>query len=230
MREPHGGGKVELHKVFNRRLAPILFILALFLQNTSEAKVVEEHIFLIPIGKVDGKVLQYLKDKLPGCFPMTMNVAIDPQEEMPQSAYDQSRKQYRAAAVADEISQRITIDLRDERLLVVTDADLYAPELNFVFGLADAKKGIAVISLARLRNEFYGLKADEGLFLERALKEAVHELGHSWGLTHCPDARCVMFFSNSLADTDKKRNTFCHACRTRLRHRYDKPLIRGLSF
>ena len=74
----------------------------------------------------------------------------------------------------------------------------------------------AVIALPRLRQSFYGLPDDEKLFLARAVKEAVHELGHTYGLGHCPDARCVMHFSNSLRDTDFKSHRFCGACRARI--------------
>jgi len=51
---------------------------------------------------------------------------------------------------------------------------------------------------------------------ERALKEAVHELGHLLGLPHCDNPRCIMFFSNTLADTDRKGPGFCPACRGKL--------------
>jgi archaemetzincin len=68
----------------------------------------------------------------------------------------------------------------------------------------------AGIGLARLRQEFYGLKSDNSLFLERVVKEATHELGHAFGLRHCPRQKCVMFFSNSLADTDRKCRRFCN--------------------
>ena len=95
----------------------------------------------------------------------------------------------------------------DER--EVSDVDLYVPGLNFVFGEADILKGIAIISLARLREEFYGLPSNEDLFKERALKEAVHELGHLYGLRHCTDPDCVMNFSNTLYDTDRKSCKFC---------------------
>ncbi len=82
--------------------------------------------------------------------------------------------------------------------------DLTVPGLNFVFGLADPARGAAVISLARLYPEFYGQPRDPRRFKERAVKEAVHELGHLLGLGHCPDPACVMSFSNSLADTDRR--------------------------
>ena len=103
-----------------------------------------------------------------------------------------------------------------ERVLGVVDVDLYAADLNFVFGEADPKEGVAVISLARLRQEFYGLAPNESLFHERILKEAVHELGHTYSLGYCPDPACVMHFSNSLKDTDIKKSSFCLKCHPRL--------------
>jgi archaemetzincin len=74
--------------------------------------------------------------------------------------------------------------------------------LNFAFGLATDRK--ALISLERLRPEFYWMPEDDDLFECRALKEAMHELGHVLGLNHCPDRNCVMYFSNSIPDTDVK--------------------------
>jgi archaemetzincin len=102
---------------------------------------------------------------------------------------------------------------RAEMILGVTGVDLTAPGLNFVFGLADPQSRVAVTSLARLYPEFYGQPRDPRLFKARAVKEAVHELGHLLGLGHCPDPACVMAFSNSLADTDRKGPGFCQPCR-----------------
>jgi archaemetzincin len=105
---------------------------------------------------------------------------------------------------------------REERVVGIADVDLYVPRLNFVFGEADVGAGTAIVSLCRLRQEYYGLAPDEALFLERATKEIVHELGHTFGLGHCPNNKCVMHFSNSLADTDLKEAYFCNECRPRI--------------
>ena len=104
----------------------------------------------------------------------------------------------------------------EEIILGVTGVDLTVPGLNFVFGLADPPSRCAVISLARLYPEFYGQLRDPRRFKERAVKEAVHELGHLLGQGHCPDPACVMAFSNSLADTDRKGPGFCKPCREKL--------------
>jgi archaemetzincin len=97
-----------------------------------------------------------------------------------------------------------------EKTLGIIDLDLYVPKLNFVFG--EASPRAAIISLTRLRNEFYHLPKDETLFRKRVLTEAVHELGHTYGLEHCANPHCVMFSSNSLTDTDMKGPTFCQRC------------------
>jgi len=104
-----------------------------------------------------------------------------------------------------------------EVILGVANVDLSVPGLNFVFGLADPRSRCAVISLARLYPEFYGQPRHPQLFKERALKEAVHEIGHILGLGHCHDPACIMFFSNSLADTDRKGPGFCAQCESNIK-------------
>jgi len=111
----------------------------------------------------------------------------------------------------------IPVPRLNDRALGVVDVDIFAPGLNFVFGQADIAGRRALISLRRLRQEFYCLPRSENLFRERALKEAVHELGHTYGLGHCPDPACVMHFSNSLHDTDLKGWSFCPDCQGRVK-------------
>jgi archaemetzincin len=123
--------------------------------------------------------------------------------ELPQSAYSRSREQYLSTALLDVLARRKQPDW--DRLLGTVDVDLYVPELNFVFGEADARRGVAVFSLARLHT------ADRDRFVHRAATEAIHELGHTYGLTHCDSVRCVMWFSNTLAETDRKGTKFCSA-------------------
>lgn len=87
-----------------------------------------------------------------------------------------------------------------------TDQDLYVPRMNFVFGLASCDARSAVVSAFRLGPH------ESEILRVRLLKEAVHELGHLHGLGHCADPLCVMYFSNCLADTDRKSPDFCGRC------------------
>lgn len=98
------------------------------------------------------------------------------------------------------------------RLLVVTEHDIFIPMLTFIFGQAQVNGPAAIISLARLRQEFYGLTALRELFLERARKEIVHELGHTFRLVHCADRTCAMSLSINVTNIDVKRDELCAAC------------------
>ena len=131
----------------------------------------------------------------------------------PDYAFNKKRNQYLSTAILKALMEGKGYMAR-EKLLGVVDQDLYVPELNFVFGEASQKA--AIISLSRLRQEFYHLPQEQSLLYKRTLTEAVHELGHTYGLDHCKNPRCVMFFSNSLIDTDRKGSEFCPECRKKL--------------
>jgi archaemetzincin len=101
--------------------------------------------------------------------------------------------------------------------LAITDYDLYKTSHQFIFGDASEEQRTAVVSLHRLHNEFYGERPDPNLLFQRTLKEAVHDIGHALGLKHCFNARCAMYFSNSIYDTDNKLSHFCDTCEKRIR-------------
>jgi archaemetzincin len=168
-------------------------------------------IALVPIGQVDEVVLTVIGEGLKEAFGRDC-VIVAPLPH-PDYAYNRRRKQYRS----DDILARLRrLSLPTERWLGVVDVDLYTPGLNFVFGQATMGGPAAIIALPRLRQGFYGLPEDEALFHQRVVKEAVHELGHTYSLSHCHNARCVMSFSNSLRDVDRKNRSFCPSCRCNL--------------
>lgn len=167
-------------------------------------------ITLVPIGEVEDTVLKSLTPPLTEILGQEVEAAGP--LLLPEDGWSRSRRQYLAAALL----ALVPVPARGARALGIADADLYAPGLNFVFGIADTEERRALISLTRLRPEFYGSPPDDNLFLQRAVKEAVHELGHTWGLGHCRDPRCIMFFSNTLHDTDVKGPGFCATCRQKV--------------
>jgi archaemetzincin len=166
---------------------------------------------LQPIGEIDSGVLAGISAGLVSTFgnPVRLKPAIS----IPRCSYVAARNQYLADLVLADLKQ---YQHGEGMLLGVTDVNLFSQGLNFVFGQADYPNRIAVISLTLLRQENYGLPGDLALLISRAQKEAVHELGHTFGLGHCQDGTCVMHFSNSLIDTDVKKINFCRHCQPRL--------------
>ena len=167
-------------------------------------------ITLKPLGNIADEITEELKDRVGGIFHCPVEVKAGFSDLA--QAYDPQRKQY----LSSKLLAALEKSEREERVIGIADVDLYVPRLNFVFGEADMVSGTAIVSLCRLRQEYYGLAPDEALFLERATKEIVHELGHTFGLGHCPNNKCAMHFSNSLADTDLKEAHFCNKCRPRI--------------
>jgi archaemetzincin len=94
----------------------------------------------------------------------------------------------------------------------VAEPDLFIPILTFVFGEAQLGGTASIISIARLRQSYYGLPEDQALYYHRAEKEALHELGHTLGLIHCPSYECVMHFSNGIEEVDLKGDRYCPSC------------------
>jgi len=125
-------------------------------------------------------------------------------------AYDPGRGQYRSIAVLEMLAKSCPADAR--KLVAVTERDLFVPVLTFVFGQAQLDGQVAVVSLARLRQEFYGLPENREIFLERVVKEALHEAGHTFGLVHCADAGCAMSLATNVRHIDRKRAGFCPSC------------------
>ncbi len=168
-------------------------------------------VLLIPLGEIDGRILTEIAIALEKTFPFKTTTAKP--AEIPPEAFHARRRQYHSSSILNVLSH---LKNGHDLILGITDVDLFVPSLNFVFGEADILRGTAIISLKRLGQEFYKLKPDEGLFVQRAVKEAIHEIGHLCGLEHCHDKRCIMSFSNSIRDTDRKGPDFCKSCRERL--------------
>lgn len=129
-------------------------------------------------------------------------------------AFDPGRNQYHSTAIL----QRLEACIRGEdiRVLGITALDLYVPVLTFVFGEAQLGGRCALASLYRLREEFYGLPVSNDRLHERLIKEAVHELGHTFALRHCDDWRCVMASTHVVERIDVKGPEFCPRCQQRI--------------
>jgi archaemetzincin len=171
---------------------------------------------ILSIGKVDSQIIERIRESLNTIFPKTTLAPMTKPLPTPEEAYDEKRQQYNTDIMLDRIRNHTEKEKNLDKILAIADCDIFAPRLSFVFGKAEYPGKIALISLHRLRQEFYGKNPNTELFLERSVKESVHELGHTLGLRHCPNPFCVMYFSNSIFETDRKQSLFCSKCYTRI--------------
>lgn len=170
-------------------------------------------IYTAPDGAIEATVLDSVEQRLSAAFGLAVRrlSCVRP----PQGAWDTRRGQYDASGLLRAVAGCVEAD--PARVLGVTSRDIYLPGLTFVFGQAQLGGRAALLSLARLRQEFYGFPGDTLLLIQRACTEAVHELGHTFGLVHCRDPRCVMSLSTTLDEVDAKLGEFCGSCRLLLR-------------
>jgi len=148
--------------------------------------------------------------------PVSFGVAPDP-----------ARNQYYATAI---LQTMLNLDGMPGRVLAVTGLDLFVPVLTFVFGEAQLPGRCALVSIHRLHDEFYGLPPNASALRERLLKEAIHELGHTYGLVHCDDWECVMSSSHGVERLDVKSAQFCLGCARRVRGPSVRQPLRRLLF
>src|SRR6185369_2278572 len=158
---------------------------------------------IVPVGSIDRDILDFLAVTVRETVGARCVINTRPLD--PGDAFNAQRRQYNSTSIL----QRLLLesdDSRDGKLLGVADVDLFIPVLTFVFGEAQLGNRGALMSVHRLRQQFYGLPGDERVFYERCEKEAVHELGHAFGLIHCKYFECVMHYSNSIDQVDLKSN------------------------
>lgn len=172
-------------------------------------------IAILPLLTVSEQALDDLKEELGNSF-LSKVIVLPRVVSLPDGTYDKSREQYDANKVLTRLKSE-TKGAKAEKIIAVGNIDMFVGGLNYVFGVAEKGGRMCVVSLYRLDQRFYGRPASYERFKERAVKEAIHELGHCYGLDHCKSKKCVMVFSNDIISVDTKSKSFCEGCRERLR-------------
>lgn len=164
---------------------------------------------IIPLGEVDKKIIERIVDELKVAYHIIGEVQRV--EKLPKSIFNKFRNQYRSDELLNFLEKHF-----EGRILGVTKEDMYTQGLNFIFGQAKMKGRVALLSVCRLNPEFFHQPEDDELYEKRIAKEAIHEVGHMLGLGHCNNRPCVMSFSNTVGQVDKKTKYLCDMCKLQL--------------
>jgi archaemetzincin len=170
---------------------------------------------IVPVGEVPADVKREASGALQSVYDC--EVKVREQQSIPSGAYNAGREQYRAE---DFIQQARRVG-RGAKNIAITPKDLYYHRRNYVFGLAYLDGEGSVISTYRLDDDDgvghatdggFSSKDDDDQFGDRVRKEVVHEIGHTMGLEHCSNNRCVMSFSPTVREVDVKEENLCGSC------------------
>ena len=155
-----------------------------------------------------------LLDRLTAVLARRLGVSCHVQDAVLDIAFaeETQRGQYYSSGILASMQA----PLAGHVILAVTAADLYVPVLTFVFGEAQLGGPRAIVSTHRLSEEFYGQAGDESKLSMRLAKEALHEIGHTQGLRHCDNWRCVMASSHAVERLDLKEAQYCRRCLDRI--------------
>lgn len=169
-------------------------------------------LYLVALGHVDAPLMDAAERTVLDWFPF--DVTRMQEIRIEQDWFRPARAQYESVPMMQTLAAALPAG--GARILGLTTVDISIPMLSFLFGQAQFNGPVALVSAARLRQEFYGMPADEPLLLERLTKEVLHELGHTSGLIHCPAAECAMSLATHIGLVDTKQPAFCKACGSQL--------------
>jgi len=180
---------------------------------------------IIPLGEVPEIACRAIAAHIVGCIGARTEIL--PSQGSPEYALDENRLQYDAARILATLECEPLPG--SDKVIAILDLDIFVPIFTHVFGEAKQGGKVGLVSLHRLKANTAGAPVPTALFLERASKVALHELGHLFGLVHCMDKKCLMHFSENLKDLDRSPPYFCRYCETDLRDFMRRPLISSQS-
>ena len=169
-------------------------------------------VLLQPLAFDDSSTLAFLKDSIEQFYPVT--VVVCPAKQFPDHIYYKPRNRYRA----DRIIHWLRLNMPDSARTIVgvTAKDISVTKGEIydygVMGLGYRPGHACVVSSFRPSKT---AKSKRHL-QQRLFKLAVHEMGHNFGLPHCPNETCIMVDAEGQMKLDKEKN-LCSNCKAKLR-------------
>lgn len=169
-------------------------------------------VILQPMHSFSAKTLLYLKDSIEQFYPV--KVIIAPLKEFPANVYYQPRNRYRADSTIKWLKQIVPDSVR--LIVGITDEDISTSKGLYkdygVMGLGYHPGKTCVVSTMRLRKSATSAKQLQ----QRIFKVVVHEMGHNFGLPHCPNQSCIMVDAEGKMKLDGEKE-LCNSCKARLK-------------
>ena len=167
-----------------------------------------DKIILLLLSETDAHLIEVLS----GNLEKTFNRKVEVRQRLInlKFAYNRGRYQYLSPKILSRL-RRIRKDPGD-KIMGIVAVDLYSEGYDFVYGEADVNAGVATLSFARLCLIDADNQQAAKIFEERVLREAIHEMGHLFGLLHCSDPKCVMRTCTCEEEVDEAGNALCNEC------------------
>lgn len=166
-------------------------------------------LLLLPFYFSSSELLDDVQAFLPRVYKLKVQ-RVDPWFD-PQDCFSSQRGQYDALGLLRKLIDGKPKDA--DRVLALTSVDLFISVLTYVFGEAQLDGPTGIVSTRRLDPQAYGLPADPARLRQRLLTEAVHELGHNFGLAHCKTPGCAMHGATYVEEIDLKKPALCSLCK-----------------
>ena len=181
----------------------------------------EYQIVISPIGEIDATLSHLIANEVTRIFGMRTEIL--PLINTVDFAFDTKRRQFYSTLILDRLAD--AAPPWAIKVLGITTEDLFIPILTHVYGEAQLGGKTCIISTYRLDEENPTSRPGNP-FNHRVVKEAIHELGHTFKLRHCPEDSCVMHYCRSIVDVDRKTDQLCRHCRVLLADETDRLRIK----
>ena len=167
----------------------------------------QNRILISPVGEFSNELIQAVAAEIEQVFGFATETGSILKDLC--FALDQNRQQYHSTLILDQLAANVPVGCI--RILAIAQVDLFIPILTHVYGEAQLGGVACIVSTFRLNEGRSGLNIAPR-YIERIVKEAIHELGHTFNLRHCPEHTCIMHYCRNEEDVDHKSGQLCRYC------------------
>lgn len=171
----------------------------------------QHSIVVFAIGALDTELLEQVSKEISRIF--NYQTEIIPSLQDLEFALDPARGQYHSTLILERLG--ILAPLQAVKVLAIVEVDLFIPILTHIYGEAQVGGKRCIVSTYRLRQGLNPLSGPQR-YHQRVAREAIHELGHTFKLRHCPDQTCIMHYCRTVMDIDRRSDQFCRYCKVLL--------------